>query len=61
MVDQSEATYMQTKQRIHYTELDRSPAKPMMWARRAMIALVLVCESYFIVDIVRIVWMTPGY
>jgi len=57
---------MQTKPRIHNTvrDLERSPKKPMMWARRpekpimwarrAMIALVLVCGSYFIVDIVRI-------
>jgi hypothetical protein len=27
--------------------------KQMIWAGRAMIALVLLCESYFIVDIVR--------
>ena len=63
--DQAEAP-MQTKPRIHNTvrDLERSPKKPMMWARRpekpimwarrAMIALVLVCGSYFIVDIVRI-------
>jgi len=32
----------------------RRPEKPIMWARRVMIALVLMCGSYFIVDIVRI-------
>ena len=47
---------MQTKPRIHNTarDFERSREKLMMWAGRAMIALVLVCESYFIVDIVRI-------
>ena len=52
---------MQTKPRIHNTvrDLEGSPKKPIMWARRAMIALVLVCGSYFIVDIVRILRAAP--
>jgi hypothetical protein len=47
---------MQTKPRIYNTvrDFERSREKLMMWAGRATIALVLVCESYFIVDIVRI-------
>jgi hypothetical protein len=63
---------MKTKSRIHKTvrDLERSPEKPIimwarqpdkpiMWARRAMIALVLVCGSYFIVDIVRSLRVAP--
>ncbi len=61
------------KPRIHNAaqDLESSPEKPMMWARRpekpiimwarrAMIALVLVCGSYFIVDIVRILKVVYG-
>jgi hypothetical protein len=53
---------MQTKPRIHNTvrDLERSREKPMMWAGRAMIVLVLVCESYFIVDIVRMLRVVYG-
>jgi hypothetical protein len=42
---------MQTKPRSHNTA--RVLERPMIWAGRAMIAFVLLCESYFIVDIVR--------
>ncbi len=53
---------MQTKPQIHNTVRDseRSPEKLMMWAGRAIIALILVCESYFIVDIVRILRVAYG-
>jgi len=61
------------KPRIHNAaqDLESSPEKPMMWARRpekpiimwacrTMISLVLVCESYFIVDIARILKVAHG-
>jgi len=51
------------KPRIHNTvqDLEKLPEKPIiMWARRAIIALVLVCGSYFIVDIVRILKVVYG-
>jgi len=46
---------MQTKPRIYNTvrDFERSREKLMMWAAERTIALVLVCESYFIVDIVQ--------
>jgi hypothetical protein len=60
------------KPRIHNTvrDLETSPEKPIMWARRpekpimmwacrTMISLVLVCGSYFIVDIVRTLRAAP--
>jgi len=60
--DRAEAP-MQTKPRTHNTarDMERSREKPMIWAGRAMTVLLLLCTSYFIVDIVRIVWMTPGF
>jgi hypothetical protein len=48
--DRAEAA-MQTKPRTHNAA--RVLEKPAVWAGRAMIALVLLCESYFIVDIIR--------
>jgi hypothetical protein len=62
---------MQTEPHNTVQDLERSPEKPMMWARRpekpiimwacrTMISLVLVCESYFIVDIARILKVAHG-
>jgi hypothetical protein len=42
---------MQTKPRSH--NMARVMEKRMIWAGRAMIAVALLCGSYFIVDIVR--------
>ena len=42
---------MQTKPRSHNTA--RVMEKPMIWAGRAMIVFALLCGSYFIVDIIR--------
>jgi hypothetical protein len=51
MIEQRQIT-MQTKPRSHnLTE------KLTIWAGRAMIALALLCGSYFIVDIVRMLRM----
>jgi hypothetical protein len=54
---------MQIKPRTHNTarDMERSREKPLIWVGRVMTVLLLLCTSYFIVDIVRIVWMTPGY
>ena len=54
---------MQTKLRTHNTarDMERLREKAMIWAGRAMTVLLLLGTSYFIVDIVRIVWMTPGF
>ena len=51
MIEQRQLT-MQTKPRsTNFTE------KQKIWAVRAMIALALLCDSYFIFDIVRILRM----
>jgi hypothetical protein len=42
---------MQTKLISHNTA--RAMEKRMIWAGRAIVALALLCGSYFIVDIVR--------
>jgi hypothetical protein len=53
---------MQTKPRTHnIAQPERSREKLMIWAGRAMIVLVLLCDSYFIVDIVRMLWTAPGF
>jgi hypothetical protein len=54
---------MQIKPRTHKTarDMERSREKPLIWVGRVMTVLLLLCTSYFIVDIVRIVWMTPGF
>ena len=54
---------MQTKSRTHNTarDIERSREKLAIWAGRAMIVLILLCDSYFIVDIVRILWTVPGF
>jgi hypothetical protein len=51
---------MQTKPRTHNTarDLERWLEKPMSWPA---IAVLLICTSYFIVDIVRMLWTPPGY
>ncbi|SDS77520.1 hypothetical protein SAMN05444158_3160 [Bradyrhizobium canariense] len=46
---------MQTKPRSHNTA--RVMEKPMIWVGRAMIALALLCGSYFIVDMIRMLRM----
>jgi hypothetical protein len=60
--DRAEAP-MQTKPRTHNTarDMERSREKLVIWAGRAMTVLLLICASYFIVDIVRIVWTAPGF
>jgi hypothetical protein len=52
--DRSEAA-MQIKPRSHSTT--RVMEKLMVWAGRAMMAFALLCGSYFIVDIVRMLRM----
>ena len=52
--DLAEAT-MQTKPRSHNTT--RVMEKPAIWAGRAMIAFALLCGSYLIVDIIRMLRM----
>jgi hypothetical protein len=54
---------MQTNPRTLNTARDTesSREKLRIWAGRAMIVLVLLCDSYFIVDIVRILWTAPGF
>jgi hypothetical protein len=42
---------MRTEPRFH--NIGRIMEKRPIWVGRTMIALVLLCESYFIVDIVR--------
>jgi hypothetical protein len=54
---------MQTKPRIHNTtrDMERSRERLVIWADRAMTVLLLICTSYFIVDIVRILGQPTGY
>jgi hypothetical protein len=54
MIEQRQIT-MQTKPRSHITA--RVMEKLMIWAGRAMIAVALLCGSYFIFDIVRMLRM----
>jgi hypothetical protein len=49
---------MQIKPRSHNTA--KVMEKLMIWVGRAMIALALLCGSYFIVDIVRILRTAYG-
>jgi hypothetical protein len=54
---------MQTKPRTHNTarDMERSLEKLVIWAGRATTVLLLIGASYFIVDIVRILWTVPGF